>query len=85
MVTYSICYSMSGDYNYIDAHVHLLYILEIISCSNITWCQKCDRMVSLCKLPSPLFFMGNTIQNWRDFKEQLKWYLAGMEASENSD
>ena len=42
-------------------------------------------MASLCKPLNPLFFTGNTAQNWRDFEEQLKWYLAGMEASERSD
>ena len=58
----------------------------IIHGSNVTWCQKWDhRMVSLCKPPNPLSFMGNVAQNWRDFEEQLKWYLAGMEASKKSD
>ena len=42
-------------------------------------------MANLCKPPNALSFTGNTAQNWRDFKEQLTWYLAGTEASEKSD
>ena len=29
--------------------------------------------------------MGNIAQNWRDFEEQLKWYLAGTEANDKGD
>ena len=42
-------------------------------------------MVSQCKPPNPLSFTGNVAQNWRDFEEQLKWYLTVTEASEKSD
>ena len=53
---------------------------------NVTWCQEGDlEMANLCKPPNALSFTGNTAQNWRDFKEQLTWYLAGTEASEKSD
>ena len=42
-------------------------------------------MVSLCKPPRQLSFMGNIAQNWREFEEQLKRYLAGTEADKKSD
>ena len=53
---------------------------------NITWCQERDlEVANLCKPLNALSFTGNTAQNGRDFKEQLTWYLAGMEASKKSD
>ena len=53
---------------------------------NVTWYQEGDlETANLCKLPNALSFTGNTAQNWRDFKEQLMWYLAGTEATEKSD
>ena len=42
-------------------------------------------MASLCKPPNPLSFTGNVAQNWREFEEQLKWYLAGTETDEKPD
>ena len=42
-------------------------------------------MASLCKTPNPLSFTGNIAQNWREFEEQLKWYLAGTETDEKPD
>ena len=42
-------------------------------------------MATICKPPDPLSFVGNTAQNWREFEEQLKWFLAGMETAEKSD
>ena len=41
--------------------------------SNVIWCQnRASEMVSLCKPPNPLFFTGNTAQNWRDFEAMLE-------------
>ena len=42
-------------------------------------------MASLCKLPNLLSLTGNIAQNWREFEEQLKWYLAGKEADKKPD
>lgn len=42
-------------------------------------------MASLCKPPNPLSFTGNIAQNWREFEEQLKWYLAGTETDKKPD
>ena len=33
----------------------------------------------------PLCLTGNNAKNWREFKEQLQWFLAGMESSDKSD
>ena len=42
-------------------------------------------MATICKPPDPLSFAGNTAHNWREFEEQLKWFLAGTETAEKSD
>lgn len=42
-------------------------------------------MMNLCKPPDPTLFTGNIVQNWTDFEEQLKWFLAGTESSSKSD
>ena len=53
---------------------------------NVTWCQKCSgEMASLCKPPDSLSLTGNVAQNWREFEEQLKWYLAGTEANDKAN
>ena len=35
--------------------------------------------MNLCKPPDPVLFTGNNGQNWKDFEEQLHWFLAGTE------
>ena len=42
-------------------------------------------MSILCKPPEPLSFTGNVAQNWREFAEQLQWFLAGTESTEKGD
>ena len=42
-------------------------------------------MMNLCKPPDPVSFTGNIAQNWKDFEEQLHWFLAGTEAADKSD
>ena len=42
-------------------------------------------MSILCKPPDPLSFTGNVAQNWRDFIEQLQWFLEGTESTEKGD
>ena len=42
--------------------------------------------VSLCELPDPISFSsGNSACNWRDFVEQLHWFLVWTESSKKSD
>jgi len=41
--------------------------------------------MNICKPPDPLSLTGNVAKNWRDFKEQLEWFLAGTESTEKSD
>ena len=41
--------------------------------------------MNLCKPPDPVLFTGNIAQNWKDFEEQLHWFLAGTEAASKSD
>ena len=40
---------------------------------------------SLCKPPEPMCFTGNLARNWKEFAEQLHWFLEGTESSEKSD
>ena len=42
-------------------------------------------MSILCKPPEPLSFTGNVAHNWRDFAEQLQWFLEGTESTEKGD
>lgn len=42
-------------------------------------------MASICKPPDPLSFSGNVSHNWKDFAEQLTWFIEGTESSEKSD
>jgi len=42
-------------------------------------------MASICKPPESLSFSGNVSQNWKEFEEQLIWFLEGTESSEKSD
>ena len=42
-------------------------------------------MASICKPPESLSFNGNVSQNWKEFEEQLIWFLEGTESSEKSD
>jgi len=42
-------------------------------------------MSILCKPPEPLSVTGNVAQNWRDFEEQLQWFLEGTESTEKDD
>ena len=42
-------------------------------------------MSTICKPPDPLSFVGNIAQNWREFEEQLQWFLAGTETVEKLD
>ena len=51
----------------------------------VTWCQKwdsCSTMASICKPPESLSFIGDVAQNWKEFEEQLIWFLEGMESFE---
>ena len=41
--------------------------------------------MNLCKPPDPLLLTGNIVQNWKEFKEQLHWFLAGTESASKSD
>ena len=41
--------------------------------------------MNLCKPPEPLRLTGNNDKNWREFKEQLQWFLEGTESTEKSD
>ena len=41
--------------------------------------------MNLCKSPDPLCLTGNNAKNWREFKEQLQWFLAGTESNDKSD
>ena len=40
---------------------------------------------NLCKPPEPLRLTGNNSRNWREFKEQLQWFLAGTESTDKPD
>ena len=40
---------------------------------------------NLCKPPKPLRLTGNNSWNWREFKEQLQWFLAGTESTDKPD
>jgi len=42
-------------------------------------------MASICKPPESLSFNRNFSQNWKEFEEQLLWFIEGMESSEKSD
>ena len=42
-------------------------------------------MSILCKPPEPLSFTGNVAHNWREFAEQLQWFLEGTESTEKGD
>ena len=42
-------------------------------------------MAMICKPPEPLSLCGNVSQNWKDFEEQLSWFLAGTESSNKSN
>ena len=42
-------------------------------------------MASICKPLESLSFSGNVSQNWKDFEEQLIWFIEGMESTEKSD
>ena len=39
-------------------------------------------MSILCKPPELLSFTGNVAQNWREFSEQLQWFLQGTESTD---
>ena len=41
--------------------------------------------MNLCRQPDPVLFTGNIAQNWKDFEEQLHWFLAGTESASKSD
>ena len=43
--------------------------------------------MNLCKprAPEPLCLTGNNAKNWHEFKEQLQWFLSGIEPSDKSD
>ena len=41
--------------------------------------------MNLCKPPDPVSLTGNIAQNWKDFEEQLHWFLAGTESAKKSD
>lgn len=41
------------------------------------------RAMNICaNLPS---LFGNVVKNWRDFKEQLQWFLASTESTKKFD
>ena len=42
-------------------------------------------MSILCKPPEPLSFTGNVAQNWREFVEQLQWFLEGIESTDKGE
>ena len=41
--------------------------------------------MNLCKPPEPLRLTDNNVSNWRKFKEQLEWFLAGTESTDKAD
>ena len=41
--------------------------------------------MNICKPPNPVSFTGNIAQNWKDFEEQLHWFLGSTEAASKSD
>ena len=41
--------------------------------------------MNLCKPPNLLRLTGNNAKNWREFKEQLQWFLAGTESTDKPD
>jgi transposase InsO family protein len=41
--------------------------------------------MNLCKPPEPLKLSGNLALNWKNFQEELKWYLAGTECDGKAD
>ena len=41
--------------------------------------------MNLCKPLDPLRLTGNNDRNWREFKEQLQWYLEGTESTWKSN
>ena len=38
-----------------------------------------------CTLPEPLRLTGNNSRNWREFKEQLQWFLVGTKSTDKLD
>ena len=42
-------------------------------------------MTSICKPPESLSFTGNISQNWKDFEEQMIWFIEGTESTEKSN
>lgn len=42
-------------------------------------------MATICKSPKPLSLGGNVSQNWKEFEEQLVWFLEGTESVSKSD
>ena len=47
----------------------------------------CEQIMTsnLSKPPEPLRLTGNNSRNWREFKEQLQWFLAGTESTDKPD
>ena len=41
--------------------------------------------MNLCKPPEPLCLTVNNARNWREFKEQLQWFLEGTKSTAKSD
>jgi len=41
--------------------------------------------MNICKPSDPLSFTGNVAKKWRDFKDQLQWFLASTESTEKGD
>ena len=42
-------------------------------------------MATICKPPEALSLCGNVSQNWKEFEEQLLWFLEGTESAGKSD
>ena len=75
-------------YLYMAWMYHVVFFVLILNKNFVTWCQKwdtCSTMASICKPPEALSFNGNVAQNWKEFEEQLIWFLEGTESSEKSD
>ena len=53
----------------------------------IIWCQNqiiLNNVATICKLPETLSLCGNVSPNWKDFREQLLWFLAWTESFNKS-
>jgi len=66
------------------AHTQLSLLLSFCECYMVSDLGLWNGY-TICKPPNKLSFVGNTAQNWQEFEEQLRWFLAGTESAEKSD